>query len=563
MIIHFKKKNLQISDKAIFCVFIAFLAFLLWRCQFGFAQKDECFYLTIPYRICQGDKLMIHEWHETQLSGLLLVPFMKAFLFMSDGTEGIILAFRILYTLIWWLASVCLFWHLKHFSIWGALLASICFLLFAPLGIIALSFYSMGLMLFLLTCILITFSHGRARLFLAGLLFAGAVLCNPYLVFLWLAFSLVVLIDRLLFHRIPNGYWLFTTLGIGTAFLLFCTLMLINAPIREYLKVLPLILDDPEHPLTPFWEKAVYIIYHARQVNSYWFGLIVFSLAVILQTKLCKTISLGFSLTCGVVIALLFSYRVGYHLINFTMFPLSLLGLFCAVCSKDTEINKLFFSIWLPGLFFSFCCGISSSTAYRAFSSASTVMTVASVLMAVRFLAVQKEDGKTGKRQLLIMMLIFAITAGAQITLEFIDRFNDVYDGDRIQNQQIRAEEGPEKGIWMNPDIYEFYATTQDDIESIREDPSVEKVLFLSKNTFLYLNTEKENASYSAWLSGVNDHTMYRLEQYYQIFPEKTPEIVFFDRDYISYIPYYEALGYQKSNEKTSEYAYILRKDDF
>ena len=187
-------------------------------------------------------------------------------------------------------------------------------------------------------------------------------------------------------------------------------------------------------------------------------------------------------------------------------------------------------------------------------------MTVASVLMAVRFLAVQKEDGKAGKRQLLIMMLIFAITAGVQISLEFIDRYNDIYDGDRIQNQQIRAEEGPEKGIWMNPDVYEFYATTQDDIKSVNDDSSVEKILFLSKNTFLYLNTEKENASYSAWLSGVNDHTLYRLEQYYQMFPEKTPEIVFFDRDYVSYIPHFEALGYQKSNGETSEYAYIMKK---
>lgn len=178
----------------------------------------------------------------------------------------------------------------------------------------------------------------------------------------------------------------------------FCILMLINAPLQEHLKVLPLIFDDPEHPLTPFWEKAIYIIYHARQVNDYWLGLIVFSIALTLQTRLCKTISLGFSLTCGVVIALLLSYRVGYHLINFSMFPISLLGLFCAVCSKDTEIRKVFFSIWLPGLLFSFCCGISSSTAYRAFSSASTVMTVASVLMAVRFLAVQKEDGKAEKR---------------------------------------------------------------------------------------------------------------------------------------------------------------------
>jgi hypothetical protein len=296
-------------------------------------------------------------------------------------------------------------------------------------------------------------------------------------------------------------------------------------------------------------------------VNPYWFALVLLSLAVILQTKLCKTFCLGFSLVCGVVTALLLSYRTGYHLINFSMFPLSLLGLYCAACSKDSEIRKLFFTIWFPGLLFSICCGISSSTAYRAFSSASTVMTVASVLMAVRFLVVQKEDGKYGCKKILAMTLAFAITAAVQISCEFVDRYNDIYDGDSIANQTMRAEDGPEKGIWMNPDIYEFYVTTQNDLKGIKAEPTVEKVLFLSRNTWLYLNAEKENASYSAWLSGVNDHTLYRLEQYYQLFPEKIPEVVYFDRDYTNYIPVFEALGYQRSDEKTSEYAYVLRKE--
>ena len=536
------------------------LVFLIWRCRFGFAQKDECFYLTIPYRICQGDKLLIHEWHETQLSGLLLVPFMKAFLYIRGGTEGVVLAFRILFTMIWWLAAVFFFCRLRRFSESGAMIASVCFVLFAPLGIIALSFYSMALLLFLAACILIAFSQGKLRLFIAGFLFAGAVICNPYLVFPWLAFCLAALIDRLFYQKIPKGYWLYTTLGIGVAFLLFCILMLTSAPIREYLKILPFIFDDPEHPLTPFWEKAIYIIYHARQVNRYWFALVLFSLAVTLQTKLCKTFSLGFILVCGTVTALLLSYRLGYHLINFSMFPLSLLGLYCVACSNDSEIRKLFFTIWFPGLLFSFCCGISSSTAYRAFASASTVMTVASVLMAFRFLAVQKDGGKKGSKPVLVMTLAFALTVVVQISCEFVDRYNDVYDGDRITNQTIRAEDGPEKGIWMNPDIYEFYAVTQTDLKSIREDPAIEKVLFLSRNTFLYLNAEKENASYSAWLSGVNDHTVSRLEQYYQLFPEKMPDAVFIDRDYIHFIPTFEEFGYQRSSEKTSEYAYILKK---
>ncbi len=71
------------------------LIFLIWRCFFGFANVDECFYLTIPYRICQGDKFLVHEWHMSQLSGLLLVPLMRVFFIFSDGTDGIVIVFRL------------------------------------------------------------------------------------------------------------------------------------------------------------------------------------------------------------------------------------------------------------------------------------------------------------------------------------------------------------------------------------------------------------------------------------------------------------------------------------
>ena len=53
---------------------------------------------------------------------------------------------------------------------------------------------------------------------------------------------------------------------------------------------------------------------------------------------------------------------------------------------------------------------------------------------------------------------------------------------------------------------------------------------------------------------------MLRLEKYYQLFPGKTPDVVFFDRDYIEYIPAFEAHGYQLTDEETSEYAYIMRR---
>ena len=165
------------SELAFFLLSIALLVFLIWRCYFGFANIDETFYLTVPYRICQGDKIMLHEWHESQLSLLLLVPIMKAYLFLSNGTEGIIIVFRVIYTIIWWIASVWFFFRLRRFSLLGAILVSLCFLLYTPYGIIALSYNSMGLLLFLTSCLLITFSKGNRELVVAGVLFSGAVLC--------------------------------------------------------------------------------------------------------------------------------------------------------------------------------------------------------------------------------------------------------------------------------------------------------------------------------------------------------------------------------------------------
>ena len=87
-------------------LYVCTMAFLLWKCRFGFGNIDESFYLTIPYRLCQGDGLLLHEWHLSQLSGFLLLPAMKAYLAVFGSTTGIILSFRILFTVAWGMAAL-------------------------------------------------------------------------------------------------------------------------------------------------------------------------------------------------------------------------------------------------------------------------------------------------------------------------------------------------------------------------------------------------------------------------------------------------------------------------
>ncbi len=103
------EKTIKKFKFLLFGVFFAgTVCFLLWKCQYGYANIDEAFYLTIPYRMIQGDGLILHEWHLSQLSGLLLYPAVSLYLLIIGGTEGILFHFRILFTLCWAAGAVFL-----------------------------------------------------------------------------------------------------------------------------------------------------------------------------------------------------------------------------------------------------------------------------------------------------------------------------------------------------------------------------------------------------------------------------------------------------------------------
>ena len=100
-----RKKNFSLSDAdkikniAVF-IAIAFFALLSFRGAFyGIASPDESFYLTIPYRIINGDALFVDEWHASQLSSFLLWLPMKLYISITGGTDGIVLFFRCLFVI--------------------------------------------------------------------------------------------------------------------------------------------------------------------------------------------------------------------------------------------------------------------------------------------------------------------------------------------------------------------------------------------------------------------------------------------------------------------------------
>lgn len=125
----------------IFCL-LAVLLISRWKVTKGFGNIDESFFLTVPQRLLQGDKLLVDEWNLAQSYGVLLVPLMALYKAVFPNNEGIILVFRYFYIAVQAAFSIYIYLCLRDRK-WSAL-AVLPFMIFVPHNIMALSYNSMG-----------------------------------------------------------------------------------------------------------------------------------------------------------------------------------------------------------------------------------------------------------------------------------------------------------------------------------------------------------------------------------------------------------------------------------
>ena len=551
------KKKLLLP--AYLLAFLAALGFLLWKCRYGYANMDEAFYLTIPYRLCRGDCLIVHEWHLSQLSGFLLWPAMWFDQLLFRDTEGILLRFRLLFTFAWAAGALFLYARLRRFSRAGAMLGSLVFLLYAPFGIMALSYNSMGILLLLSSCTLAASAEGRRRgeYALAGLLFAGSVLCCPYLLLAYLLFTALSVALRLRGRGGLLRCWLPFTLGCAVLLLLFCAALLRRASPEALLRALPELFRDPEHESMPLVQQSgAYLLAIVRESP-----LIPFAAAALVLISLLsrwrKAPAWGLAALCLPCLLMQAECLLRTPYLNFFMFPLNLFAPYCALHSQDRGVRLPFLTIWLPGALYTYCISLSSNQGFYAISSASTVMTVASVVMLLRFVQTlgAYDVRRLSRRAALVgtaLVLLVQFYGEARL------RYNTVFWEPGMREQTALAESGPERGILMSPERLDSYLEGERDAALIRSRPELQKLLFLSERTHLYLSTQREIAAFSAWLSKVNETSLERLERYYALCPEKLPDAIYIEPEFASYTARVEAWGY--CAETLDSGAYLLTK---
>lgn len=523
----------------LFLCFLAVLALvLLWRCRFGFASNDEAFYLTIPYRLLQGDALLTEEWHLSQLSGFLLMPAVWIFTTLTGGTEGILLFMRCLCVIIQTAAALFLYSRLKAFSRLGAAVAALGFVLFIPLSICALSYNSMGILFLTLSqVILITGKSCRSYL-PAGLCFAAAVLCCPYLLLVYGAYLLIVLgtlvwsrIRREAVHpalSVAGALWF--TAGAAIAALLFTLFVLSRSSVSDILPCLKLMMNDPEH-LTyslafKLREYRDCILYATEQAPRLYACLAAAALVCLLDGRRQSHRTFHSCIAGGIIFALMVSHYRGSHSLNYIMWSINLWAPFFLLLLSDRKnAGTIFTLLWLPGIAYSFCMNLASNNIFYAISSGASVATVATLVMMGMYLRELRQSA-AAPLQKILPIGILCLTLAYQITTEACLRYQNIYWSSGLNAQTERISEGVQKGLYVTPEYQESYTRDLEMLEVV-DSFHGEQVLYLSETTWYYLQGKGKNASYSAWLSGVSQYTLDQLEAYYAINPQKRPDVVY------------------------------------
>jgi hypothetical protein len=532
-------------------VFCLIAVFLFWKCRYGFGNIDESFYITIPYRLVQGDNLFLNEWHLSQMSSVLLVPAVKLQLLLYGGMDGVILHFRYLFTAVWIAASLFVFLRLRRFSPRGAAFASYVFMLYTPFSIMALSYNSMGILTLALAGVILITAETFLPLQYAvsGVFYAASVLCCPFLAIIYPLYSISLAAVALAKKskrgcRLPcdakklRQIWLYETLGAAVSAGAYLLYAFRKMSVGQLLEVLPHIMNDPEHSELSFLHKVKYYITDIFSDAGIFLVLTIVLFAIVRLGKKYQNICLAamYGVT-GVYIV--YSFFVNQYL-NHIMFPLNLFGLYCALLNRGPVTGKLWCGLYLPGILYTFCVYYSSNQRFYVISSVSTVSVLASILFIVLYTQKLLGENDVGfpSCRVGIATVLTAALMFVQIGTEAYLRFSSVFWETSVFTQTEPVRFGPEKGLLTTPERLWYYTRLYDDATCIGKDEPL-NVLFLSDNTWLYLCGSNRLATYSAWLSGVNEHSLKRLETYYEINEDKVPDIVWVESSFSGYILFF------------------------
>lgn len=559
--LYYRIKQIVIEQKAmadkrkwqdfLFVLLIAFgVIFAFWKCTFGFGGNDEAFYLTIPHRLTLGDAMFSDEWHLSQLSGFLLLPFVWIYTTITGSTGGIILAARIVYILVHTAAAVVIYTRIRKFG-YISVFASFLYFIFTPYNIMALSYDSMGLELVILAGVLIATANYDKKLpiIFSGLAFAGAVLCNPYLAIGYVLFGICVAVHYIIRNRDVNFVlkskmfsiktFLFFTLGVGILAVIFLALTLTRVDINEILENLPYMLKDPEHPQLSMWAKiqsyfrAIFNCHPHFKYAVYAYAAMMIAMVIDCKRKLHRSVYLIITTAVVIFTQILFLPNLNSSTYNHIMFPLIFIGITSYILCKNKP-RELFAGLFVLGIIYSVCIHFTSNQGFYIISMALVASNMASYLFLAQLIKEMRENPDNITYALTIKRFSFVFAALMIIlqgSFQIGSKANHVFWESAPENLTSKITAGPESGLYTTAANVENYNRLYNDLMMYKS-KTPDNILCLTNTTWCYLALEDFGyGTFSSWLSGENDNTLLRLNEYYELNPDKIPRYIYIPKN--------------------------------
>ncbi len=526
------------------CLFLAGIIaaffFLLWKSKYGTGAYDEPFYLTIPHRISMGDGMFSEEWNFGQFSAFLMLPVMKLYLLVKGTTEGIVLHFRYLYIVFQTVCTAVIYVNLRKRELGWA--AAWMFFIFCPYDIMAISYNTMGLAFMTITGTLLAVpeKQGAKAWYFSGVLFAAAVLCNPFLAVLYFLYTLLAAVIWLIKKRSSAKFpeekrpemgnlgfqaWGWITAGAGTLAVLFAVTVLSGSTVQELMTNIPLLMQDPEHT-----GRSVFLVVQVY-LSSFWniygwyipvWAVLLFMAYLFRKDGRKRKLSFGLmSLSCVLcLIGFLPDIQNSY---NFIMVPMAVCGA-AAYIMTEYKDGKTFWYLYIFGFAYSFMANYASNQGMYAISMAMLPADAASVLFIGKFVQQERETEEEQGRKILTAAVVFLFTAqiGTQVYAKAVHAFWE----EPVWRLQAVIGEGPLKGTVTTDEKAVRYTRMLEDIKTHikKEGP----VLFITEDTWCYLYADTQYGTFSSYLSGGLEQAAQKWKLYFEAHPDKIPYYIYF-----------------------------------
>ena len=564
---------------------ISLFSVLLIHISFVFLvpySEDESFYITIPFRILNGDSLVQHEWHLTQFSSLFQYLPVYIWTAVKGSLDGVFIFLRSIYLLIHTATAVVVYRFFRKHGVW-AIMASMIFYVQIAYRIQAISYQSMFVIfLFMLTLCILSIYEKKAVCFyvFGGLCFGCCCVCNPLFCF---AFPLYLIccviwtkrdsiksyiIEHKLSHNSPRGKKLtkrqkkeqkeqldktfpntenYTRFFTKEAVLWFsCGIVIIavialafffstGGTIDSILDNIKNLLGSSEYDITSksIFSKFIDTIKFFSMANLGMPWILPAMFIALLIDKNKKSNKHRFIyLTISVFWTILFMFGVIKNLEIYVCaisLPFSIISVVCYLLTENKN-KPLFYCMQVPCWIAVVFQYLAADTQWGVIGIVLAVSNIAGVFFAMdlwnEMHSVSKDDAESATKKEKKGLYCSVIIVGFCLQIAFYGFF---YQYDQFpKGDAIKATTGPYSGLYMSAEKHNRYNKTISDLNYIKECSSdINPVLVISYSNWMYLYLERPMATYTTWYRGTIEPEL--LVRYYKENPKKTPKYVYFE----------------------------------